>query len=314
VELTQEQKLLVPDWEEQKELFQRRCDKHDLRERFRIVLHEGGHALQFRRLWDVKFHGPHIRYEDGKLHFVLGAVSPSNNYEPFQWQHAMVSTAGFWTVEHFTAVPDEQFIIQNDLQGLRSKLGENEDMNQAVAYAEIMLEDQLSNPTFISQLEQACRDYEMSVYGNTKATEWGWREYRPEISGKRHRVAVTTSGYFGTLVVDGDDLILLTEGGLFRPEDELRNVRLEIRIAEPQKAGTQRVVQAWNEAAGQMFDEQKVDEMKTIETQEQKTSNDYAERKKWTELETAFLREQSNRDFRKWWESHQGTSKQTSQP
>jgi hypothetical protein len=35
-------------------------------------------------------------------------------------------------------VPDEQITIHNDLQTLRSKLGENEDMNQAVAYAEIM--------------------------------------------------------------------------------------------------------------------------------------------------------------------------------
>jgi hypothetical protein len=44
------------------------------------------------------------------------------------------------------------------------------------------------------------------------------------------------------------------------------------------------------------------------------TTNDCAEHKNWTELETAFLREQSNRDFRKWLEHRQRTSKQTSQP
>jgi len=37
-------------------------------------------------------------------------------------------------------VPDEQITIHNDLQTLRSKLSENDDMNQAVAYAEIILE------------------------------------------------------------------------------------------------------------------------------------------------------------------------------
>jgi hypothetical protein len=44
-----------------------------------------------------------------------------------------------------------------------------------------MLEDQLSDPNFIEELEQACRDYEMDVYGNTKATEWGWKSFRPEL-------------------------------------------------------------------------------------------------------------------------------------
>jgi hypothetical protein len=34
--------------------------------------------------------------------------------------------------------------------------------------------------------------------------------------------------------------------------------------------------------------------------------------KKWTELETAFLREQSNRGFKKWLKGRQDTSKQTS--
>lgn len=38
--------------------------------------------------------------------------------------------------------------------------------------AEVMLEDQLSDPKFIEELEQACRDYEMDVYGKTKVTEW----------------------------------------------------------------------------------------------------------------------------------------------
>jgi hypothetical protein len=86
----------------------------------------------------------------------------------------------------------------------------------------------------------------MDVYGNSKATDWGWKEYRPRLKGVRHRVGVTTSGYFGTLVVDGGDLTLPTEGAVFRPGDELRGTRLEVRIAEPQKAGTHCAVQEWN--------------------------------------------------------------------
>ena len=46
---------------------------------------------------------------------------------------------------------------------------------------------------------------------------------------------------------DGD-LKLVVEGEVFRPEDELRGVRLDVRIAEPQKAGTYRVVGEWNQA------------------------------------------------------------------
>src|SRR6266481_4423142 len=55
------------------------------------------------------------------------------------------------------------------------------------------------------------------------------------------------SGNWGTLVEhDGDSV----------PGDELRGVRLEVIIAEPQKAGTHRVVLAWNEAARRTLDEQ----------------------------------------------------------
>ena len=223
------------------------------------MLHEGSHAVQYRKLgWGVEFHGPSLDFEDGKLQFVLGSVSPirTNNYDPLFWQHGMVSIAGFTWVEHFTGLPDKQCTIQNDLNGLRSKLGGNEDMNRAVWYAEIMLEGQLSEPTFISQLEQACRDYEIDVYGTDEATTWGWREYRPEISGKRYCVAVTTSGYYGTLVADGDDLILLTEGEVLRPENEHRRHWVEVMTIQPQEEA-QHVVQAWNEAARQNMNRRK---------------------------------------------------------
>ena len=255
VRLTPEEKSAVPDWEEQVAVFQRQCDERTKHARFRLCLHEGGHAVQYRNQfrWDVEFQGPSVGYESGELKFVAGSVTPipTNNYDPFHWQHALVSASGFLLVEHFTAVPDEQIVIKNDLATLRSKLGDKADLNEAVWYAKMMLEIQLSEPDFIQELKQACRDYENGVYGTDEATEWGWREYRPEFPGQRHRVAVTTTGYFGTLIVDGETLKLVTEGAVFRPEDEIRGMRPEVGIAELQKVETDRAVNCWNEAARQ---------------------------------------------------------------
>jgi len=147
VSLTEEEKRLVPDWELEAALFQRHCDERtkDRSKRFRLCLHEGGHAVQYRNQfgWDVKFHGPDLDFEDGKLEFVLGAVSPvrTNNYEPFHWQHGMVSIAGFWMVEHFIGLPGDLFTIQSDLKSLRSVLGENEDMNLAEGFAKLQAEN-----------------------------------------------------------------------------------------------------------------------------------------------------------------------------
>ena len=205
----------------------------------------------------MKFHGPHLDFlEMGRLQFVLGAVSPKiicEYVKPLPWQDGMVSTSGFLLVEHLTGAPDDEFTIQNDLKGLRSKLGENADMNEAVAFAEIMLEDQLSDPNFLEELKQACRDYEFDVYGTQEATEWGWLEYRPELQGKRHRVVSPYAGNFGMLIEHDGDLKLVLEGEIFRQEDDLRGCPLEVVIAEPQKAGASRVVPtalAWNAAVG----------------------------------------------------------------
>ena len=126
-------------------------------------------------------------------------------------------------------------------------MSENDDMNQAVAYAEIILEGQLSEPSFLPELERAVRDYELAIYGTDEATRWGWREYRPELPGTRHRVAVPYSDNFGTLVEHDGDLKLVVEGEVFCPDDDLCGTRLEVRIAEPQKVGTERAVRRWNE-------------------------------------------------------------------
>jgi hypothetical protein len=80
-----------------------------------------------------------------------------------------------------------------------------------------------------------------------------------DFPGERHRVAVTTTGYFGTLLDHNGDLKLVVEGEVFRSGDELRGCALEVRIAEPQKVGTQRVVGEWNRAGRQTLDEQTVD-------------------------------------------------------
>ena len=89
--------------------------------------------------------------------------------------------------------------------------------------------------------------YELAIYGSDEDTRWVG-VYRSEISGERHRVAVITTGYFGTLIVDGDELKLATEGAVFRFEDELRGSKLEVGIVEPQKPGANRVVKRWNDS------------------------------------------------------------------
>jgi hypothetical protein len=75
-------------------------------------------------------------------------------------------------------------------------------------------------------MERAVRDYELAVYGTDEATGWGWKEYRPDLKGVRHRIAGSTTGYFGTLVVDGDNLTLLTEGEAYRPGHKVRGLGL----------------------------------------------------------------------------------------
>jgi hypothetical protein len=52
----------------------------------------------------------------------------------------------------------------------------------------------------------------------------GLNEYRPYLQRERHRVAVTITGYFRTLIA-GDELKLVTEGAVFRPGDDLRDGR-----------------------------------------------------------------------------------------
>ncbi len=252
VRLTAEEKIAVPDWEEQVAAFQRLCDERmkDKRERFRVALHEGAHAVQYWEFgWQVNFLGPRIDCEDGSLRFILGAVSPirMNNYEPLDWQHAMVSIAGFKWVEHFTGQPDDDATVKNDIASLRSDLGEDADVNWAIFNAEIMLEDQLGEAGFLSKLEHAVRDYELDVYGSDEATNWGWTEYRPEVCGTRYLVVVPTSGNFGTLIEHAGGLSLVVEGEVISPGDELRGMRPEVRIAEPKKSGAELAVIRWNE-------------------------------------------------------------------
>jgi hypothetical protein len=73
-------------------------------------------------------------------------------------------------------------------------------------------------------------------------------EFHFDLPGERYAVSLPSLGAFGLLVEHDGDLKLVVEGRVFRPEDELRGVRLEVRIAEPEKVGTHRVVQEWNRA------------------------------------------------------------------
>jgi hypothetical protein len=116
-------------------------------------------------------------------------------------------------------------------------------MNRAVWYAEIMLEHQLSEPTFISQLEQACRDYEIDVYQTDEATTWGWQQYRPELPGERRSVRLIISHAHGLLITNGAQLRLFSNGNEVVPSD---GVRLQLVSYEQR---TLDLIRRWNEMA-----------------------------------------------------------------
>ncbi len=56
---------------------------------------------------------------------------------------------------------------------------------------------------------------------------------------------ISVPNVFGTLIDHDGDLKLVLEGEVFRPGDELRGVRPEVMIAEPQKPGADRG--RWND-------------------------------------------------------------------
>jgi len=58
---------------------------------------------------------------------------------------------------------------------------------------------------------------------------------------------ISVPNVFGTLIDHDGDLKLVSEGEVFRPGDELRGVRPEVMIAEPQKPGADRAVRRWND-------------------------------------------------------------------
>lgn len=185
VRLTEEQKCFVPDWSEQVSDFQGRYDKEmeDVEERFRLVLHEGSHAVEYHRQFraNVKNHGPSVCFRDGELHYTLGQVTRTTRryYVPSRLQRAMVCIAGFYLVEHFTGVAEDEWVIECDLQWMRRflSLSKDADVSEIVLLAKGKLNDELSDPTFIPQLKQACINYEQDVFGDMSATEWGWRTY-----------------------------------------------------------------------------------------------------------------------------------------
>lgn len=223
VRLTPEEKSAVPDWAERVGVFIYKCDERfeDKQERFRLCLHEASHAIQFRQFgWNVKFSGPHVEYEAGKLRFYLGEVSPVrlNNYEPLPWQHAMVFIAGFKWVEHFTGLPDANIAIQRDLASLRAKLGEVADVEEAVWQAEMMLEDQLSQPGFVDDLRRMVRGYELIVFNTVEATTWGWKHFRLDLPGQRYAVGHDDLNWL--LVDDGKQLRLIVDGAEVSPAEE----------------------------------------------------------------------------------------------
>jgi hypothetical protein len=225
VRLTEEQKNAEPDFDKTLARFQRQYDDlaQDVREKFRLCLHEGGHAMYFRRFGvDVNFHGPHVEAHKDGISFALGAVSPEWSVA-CAWQHAAVSMAGFTVVERLTGVPNEESIIQNDLRMLGRKLKkfprlphEPEDhlkrVERATEIAEFAILSDMEEPQFLLDLERATRDYERAVFHTDETWSWAEREYRFDLPGERYAVGNNCLGFLW-LLIDNGELRLIVNGG-----------------------------------------------------------------------------------------------------
>jgi len=263
VRLTAEQIAAEAGFPDRLARFQIRCDKleRDIREKFRLCLHEGGHAMYFRRFGhDVCLHGPHFKY-DGRVRSVLGAVSPIKRTHFCDWKDAAVFMAGFMVVERFTGTPEDEDVVDNDLELLKRKLeasprlpSEPEEiskrLDRAQFLAEFAVDQDMQEPQFLRDLEQATRDYEKQVFDTDETWDWAAKEYRFDLPlwWKRYSVGLSALGYFGLLIDDGQRTRLFFEGKEYGPGDRVLRAPLETHVFEPSRKGAAEVVQRWNEA------------------------------------------------------------------
>jgi len=86
----------------------------------------------------------------------------------------------------------------------------------------ILVRFDLNEPAFAQELEVARREFEREIFHTDETWSWAWKEFRLDLPGERYQVAVTTTGYYGTLVVEGNGTLrFFTEGAEYSPDHKI---------------------------------------------------------------------------------------------
>jgi hypothetical protein len=232
---TTTEKRLQRAWEE---------TARDIRDKFRLCCHEGGHALFMRRYGsDVNYHGPYIRC-DGQP--VRGAVSPKGeaNFGPFE--HAAISIAGPFLVHQITGTAEPEEVMNADLACLERKLNtttEHFELAKQVGEAAILADVQ--EPDFLSRLEAEVRAYEQEIFGTDECWQWAWKEYCLEWFRERVAVGNNSLGYLMWLIPDDEKVRLFLHGEERSPGDKVHGCPLEVYPLNPGERAAD-VVRRWN--------------------------------------------------------------------
>jgi hypothetical protein len=243
--LTEEEKLLVPDFEKRLNDFQRCVDKWTNRDIFRLCIHEGGHAWADRRFFcEPEFRGPSVRFKNGELALVWGSVYADNSGLT-EWMKAAVSVAGYLALEVLTGHPEEPYAIEND---------NSKHEAYGLYSGEFFIRDALTETDSLKNINDvlaAAMDYEAAVFGSDEIVKWGIHECRLDLAGERYGVYSNRLGFPWILIDDGGELKLVVEGGkVCSPSDKLYRERLElIAVTTCERAAD--AVRRWNEAVAQ---------------------------------------------------------------
>jgi hypothetical protein len=240
VHVTEEEKNTIPNWEERLKNFQISANRRetDIREKFKLVLHEGGHAWAYKKFClQPKFFGPHVNIKNGKLSFVQGAVWADRSTLP-EWMKGAAAVAGYLAVEILTGRPEAAHVIESD----------NSSHTVFDLYCgELFIRNAVTES--LGELLGASRAYEIEIFGTDEAVMWGVNHYRIFLPGERYHVGVSTTGGHGVLIEFEGTLRLFVNGIEYSPKGKINNgpARLVVPYG-PSKKGLRQVVGDWNRA------------------------------------------------------------------